>query len=100
MQLAAHNYRENPTHPDIFQPSKKKVRDDQKDLDNKEAFINKEISLYDYLHSQAANIDYIEYLDSDNQADEVLNPLNELSLEQIENYNENEGGIIAAMKAV
>ena len=58
MQIAANDYRANPTHPAIFKKNSKKVREAQVDLDHKNAFIRKEISLGDYLHAQAANIAY------------------------------------------
>ena len=32
-------------------------------MDRKHAFLNKEIDLADYLYAQAANIDYIDYVD-------------------------------------
>ena len=86
MQQAAHDYRENPTHPALFQKNSKKVREAQKDLDHKNAYLAKEISLADYLYAQAANIDYIEHIDPDSvEDDDELIPINrnfeELSFE-------------------
>ena len=73
MSLAAIDYRENPTHPAAFQKNSKILRQALIDMENKNAFVNNQISLADYFYAQAANIDYIEYLDPDNLQDELAN---------------------------
>jgi len=83
MTQAAQDYKENPTNPALFPKTSKQIKALQKDLDNKNAFINKEITLNDYFYAQAANIDYIEHIDPDDDVllDDVLNPLNSLNFE-------------------
>ena len=65
IQAAALDYRANPCNPSVFQINSKKLNEIQKDLDHKNAFINNKITLADYPYAQAANIDYIEYVDAD-----------------------------------
>ena len=65
MTMAVLNYRQNPTDPALFKKNSKKLKKDKKDLDHKLAYLSNEINLEDYLYSQAANIDFIEYLDVD-----------------------------------
>ena len=68
----------------VFCPkTSKQIKALQKDLDNKNAIINKEITLNDYFYAQAANIDYIEHFDPDDEIllNDVLNPLNLLKFE-------------------
>jgi hypothetical protein len=65
MTQQVHSYRENPTVNNKPIYSKKIVAKEKMDLSNKEAYINGEISLKDYLYAAAANIEYIEYPDPD-----------------------------------
>jgi hypothetical protein len=65
MTQQVHSYRENPTVNNKPIYNKKRVAKEKMDLSNKEAYINGEISLKDYLYAAAANIEYIEYPDPD-----------------------------------
>ena len=76
MTQAANDSRENPTNPSLFHKPTRQEKAKPTGLDNKAAFINKDITLAIYLNAKAANIDYIDYLDDDDGLDNVLNPLN------------------------
>ena len=82
MTMAVHDYRENPTNPAQFLKNSKRVEKSRIDYANKLAFIEKEISLSDYLYSQAANIDFIEFDDPDNQLLESSEPCTSASLQE------------------
>ena len=40
-------------------------------MDHKNAFVNNKITIADYLYAQAANIDYIEYVDADAELEDA-----------------------------
>ena len=65
MTQAANDSRENPTNPSLFNKPTRQEKAKLTGLDNKAAFIDKDITLAIYLNAKAANIDYIDYLDDD-----------------------------------
>ena len=65
MQAAAVDYSANHCNSGVFALSSKKLNEINKNFDHKVAFINNNITLVDYLYTQAAYIDYIEYADPD-----------------------------------
>ena len=76
MTQAVNDSRENPTNPSLFHKPTRQEKAKLTGLDNKAAFINKDITLAIHLNAKAANIDYIQYLDDDDDGlDNVLNPI-------------------------
>ena len=65
-----------------FKKKSKKVRDTLKDLDHKNAFLAKEITLAEYLYAQAANIQFIEYLEDDSVEIIVAPQLQDMSIDE------------------
>ena len=87
MQAAALDYRANPCNPSVYQINSKKLNEIQKDLDHKNAFVNYKITIADSLYAQAANIDYIEYVDDDAELEDetIVNEKTQV-VTQVSNY--------------